>query len=134
MDFQATRAAQRPKHVAPASYGWKVLPAAPAVYLVGRKESPGVVWKVCEAAAGGQQQLHSDELCRTVSSKYLNSSISVRVGVETSRLWPLFMPRTLLKGFKGTKAQSRFLLFPIWSSHSELIAVFSSTVFAFIQA
>lgn len=61
IDFQATRAAQRPKRVAPATYGWKVPPAAPAVYLVRRKERPGLVWKVCEAAAGGQQQLHSDE-------------------------------------------------------------------------
>lgn len=39
--------------------------------------------------------------------------------------WPLFMSRTLLKGFKGTKAKSRPPLFPIWSCHRELIAVSS---------
>lgn len=93
IDFQATRAAQRPKHVAAATSGWKRLPAAHAVYLVGRKESPGVVWKVCEAAAGGQQQqLHPDELCRTVSSKYFNSSVSVAVGKEMCGVWlPAFI-------------------------------------------
>lgn len=95
IDFQATRAAQRPRHVAPATLGWKVLPAAPAVYLLGCKESPGLVWKVCEAAAGGQQQLHPDELCRTVSSKYFNSCVSVAMGIEMSRKKCLFRRRTL---------------------------------------
>lgn len=84
IDFQKTRVAQRPKHVAPATFGWKVLPAAPAVYLLGHKEIPALVWKVCEAAAGGQQQLHPDELCRLVSSKYFNSNVSVAVGMEMS--------------------------------------------------
>lgn len=89
IDFQATGAAQRPKHVAPTAFGWKIFPAAPAVYLVGRKESPGLVWKVCGATAGGQQQLHPDELCRTVSSKYFNSNVSVAMGREMPSFWLL---------------------------------------------
>lgn len=105
--FQATRVAQRPKHVAPATFGWKILPAGPAVYLVGCKESPGQVWKVCETAVA-PWWIMQDVVIKVFQLQRFSCNGHWNVRFLAPHLF--FRHKTLSEGFKFAKKQSVKLL------------------------